>query len=399
MGDTFQFAVQEGTHHEAEALYVPYGTRTLKLEVINQTRRPLKLWLRPESTPEEFPEHIILGHGDHDPELWVHWGGGEESGATVKMKDVLYKTFPAEVPDDGTVHPVFMNLTHPSGAIRPRTVTFRAFTGEQAADVPLDSTLKVSLAAPATSAAPVESPVAGVWNETKSQLQFVGDTLPDYVSRWWAPAMFVYRPAGNLPGRLSLDHEDDTLTLKLAGQNGDDDGVCLAEIVDNGWAPGQDTQGLRHVTAELYHFLESQYYVVRLWFLWLDKRIGPTREVPDAERVDVLFDVETGRTVFLGTDFHYREVWTQLESETTCPRVTLSVHRRNLDDLLRLLLLSLARGKSKEDPAREVCRRIQSAKLPTMTSMQKGPITGTPLLDLKGLIFPYAIISQDVRKG
>lgn len=399
MSETFQFVVQEGTHLEAEALYVPYGTRTVKLEVINQAGRPLKLWLRPESTPEEFPEHVIHGYGDHDPELWVHWGGGEESGATVKMRDVLYKAVPAPVPDDGTAHPVFMNLTHPSGEIRPRSVTLRAYTGEQGADTPLDSTLKLGLVVPATDGSRVVCPVAGIWNQTKTQLQFAGDTLLDYVSRWWAPAVFAYRSVGNLPGQLSLNREGNTLTLKLAGQNGDDDSVCLVEIVDNGWSPGQDAQGQRHVTAELYHFLENQYYVVRIWFLWLDKRIGPAREVPDAERVDILFEVETGRTVFVGTDFHYREVWTELGSETTCPRVTLSVHRRNLDDLLRLLLTSLARGSSNEDPAREVRRRIQSAKEPTLTPMQKGPITGTPLLDLRGLIFPYAIVSKDVRKG
>ena len=53
---------------------------------------------------------------------------------------------------------------------------------------------------------------------------------------------------------------------------------------NNGWEPGQDTRGLRHVLAELFHFLEGRYYVVRLWFLWLDKRIGPAREVlPDRE--------------------------------------------------------------------------------------------------------------------
>jgi hypothetical protein len=399
MSDTFLFIVQEGVHSQAQALYLPYGTRTLKLEVINQAGRPLKLWLRPESTPEEFPEHVIHGYGDDDLELWVHWGGGEESGATVKMKDVLYKAVPAEVPDDGTPHPVFLNLTHPSGAIRPRTVTLRAYTGEKAADVPLESTLKVSLAVPTTNAASIESPVAGVWNEAKTQLKFVGDTIPDYVSRWWASAMFVYRPAGDLPGRLRLDRKDDTLTLKLDADSGDNDGVCLAEIMDNGWSPGQDTQGLRHVLGELYHFLESRYYVVRLWFLWLDKRIGPAHEVPDAERVEVLFDVETGRSVFLGTDFHYREVWTQLQRETTCPRVMLSVHRRNLDDLLRLLLLTLAGGRYKGDPAQEVHKRIQGAKLPGMTPLQKGPITGTPLQDLKGLILPDAIISEDVRKG
>jgi len=399
MSETFQFIVKGGQHSQAQALYLPYGTRTLKLEVINQAGRPLKLWLRPETTHEEFPQHVIHGHGDDDPELWVHWAGGEESGATVKMKDVLYKAVPAEVADDGTRHPVFLNLTHPQGDIRPRTLTLRAYTGEKAAEEPLDSTLTVTLAVPTATGMPVERPAQGLWNQDKTQLHFAGDMMPDYVSRWWASSTFVYRPAGDLPGRLRLDREDNTLTLRLRGENGDNGGARLAEILDNGWAPGQDTQGQRHVLAELFHFLEGRYYVVRLWFLWLDKRIGPAHEVPDAERVDVLFDVEAGRAVFLGTDFHYREIWTYLKCEGTSPRVTLSVRRRNLDDLVRLLLLSLSGGKSKEDPVREVRRRIQAANLPDVSPAQKGPITGTPLLDLKGLVFPQAIISEDVRKG
>jgi hypothetical protein len=327
----------------------------------------------------------------------VHWAGGEESGATVKMKDVLYKAVPAEVADDGRPHPVFLNLTHPAGDIRQRTVTLRAYTGEKAAEDPLDSTLKVNLIVPTTSGTPVERPVQGLWNEDKTQLHFAGDTLPDYVSRWWASDTFSYRPAGDLPGRLSLDRKDDTLTLKLDAENGDNGDVRLAKIVDNGWAPGQDTQGQRHMLAELFHFLEGRYYVVRLWFQWLDKRIGPAREVPDAERVDVLFDLKTRRVLFLGTDFHYREIWTPLASEAESPRIELSVHRRNLDDLLRLLLLSLIGGKSKDDPAQEVRGCIQARKV--AVPLQKGPVTGTPLLDLKGLIFPNAIISEDVRKG
>jgi hypothetical protein len=397
MSDTFRFVVQEGLHTEAEAVYLPYGTRTLRLEVINQAGRPLKLWLRPETTPEGYPQHVVHGYADDDPELWVHWAGGEESGATVKMKDVLYKAVPAEVADDGSPHPVFLNLTHPAGDIRRRSVTLRAYTGEKAAEEPLDSTLTMNLAVPTGTGMPVERPAQGLWNEDKTLLHFAGDTLPDYVSRWWASGTVNYRPAGDLPGQLSLDRKDNSLTLTLEADNG---GLRLVEILDNGWRPGQDSLGQRHVLGELFHFLEDRYYVVRLWFLWLDKRIGPAHEVPDAERVDVLFDVETGRVVFLGTDFHYREIWTYLKSEEPSPRVTLSVHRRNLDDLLRLLLLSLAGGKkSKDDPAREVRRRLQEEGLPVMVPMQKGPITGTPLLDLKGLVLPDTTISEDVRKG
>jgi hypothetical protein len=398
MSQTFQFIVEEGRHAEAEAFYLPYCTRTLRLEVVNQAGRPLKLWLRPESIPDEFPEHLIHGYGDHDDrELWVHWAGGEESGATVKMKDVLYKAVPAEVPDDGRPHPVFLNLTHPAGDIVQRSVTLRAYTGDKAADEPLDSTLKMNLAVPTSSGMPVERPVKGLWNADKSQLHFGGDMLRNYVSRWWASDTFNHRPAGDLPGWLRLDRKEDTLTLTLRVENGDSGDVRLAEVVDNGWAPGQDSQGQRHVLGELFHFLEDRYYVVRLWFLWLDKRIGLAREVPDAERVDVLFDLETKRVLFLGTDFHYREIWTPLESEAESPRIELSLHRRNIDDLLRLLLLSLVGGKSKDDPAQEVRNRIQARKVPV--TLQKGPITGTPLLDLKGLIFPDAIISEDVRKG
>ena len=392
MSDTIRFIVGEGVHCEAQALYLPYGTRTLRVNVINRAGRPLKLWLRPESVPQEFPEHLIHGYGDDDPELWVHWGGGEESGATVKMRDVLYKAIPADVPGDGTPHPVYLNLTHPSGAIRPRRVTFRAYTGDKAATEPLDSTLKVNLASPTANGVAVHRPVRGVWNEAKNQLHFAGEAMPDYGSRWWAPSSFVYRLVGDLPGRLGLDREEGALTLKL-------DDEPLAEVVDNGWEAGQDSRRLRHVTAELFHFLGEWYYVVRLWFLWLDKRIGPMREVPDAERLDVLFDAATRQVVFLGTDFHYREVWTQLENEAKTPRVTLSLGRRNLDDLVRLLLLSLGLRKFPGNPALEVSERLQRAEGPVVAPMQKGPITGVPLLDLKGLVFPYTIISEDVRKG
>ena len=158
----------------------------------------------------------------------------------------------------------------------------------------------------------VERPARGVWNDEKTRLYFVGDVIPDYVSRWWAPSSFGYRPAGGLPGRMSVERDQDIISVKLRGREADSESACLAEIVDNGWSPGQDTHGLRHVFAELFHFHESRYFVVRLWLLWLDKRIGPAREVPDAERVDVVFDAETGTPLFLGTDFHYREVWTQL---------------------------------------------------------------------------------------
>jgi len=392
MSETLRFVVKDGMHSEAQTSYLPYGTRTLRLEVLNRTGRPLKLWLRPESTPQEFPEHLIHGYGDDDPELWVHWGGGEESGATVKMRDFLYKAIPADVPGDGKPHPVYLNLTHPAGEGQPRRVTFRAYTGEKAADEALDSTLKVNLASPTANGVAVQAPVRGVWNEARTQLRFAGEAMPDYGSRWWAPGSYVYRPAGDLPGRLGLDREEGALTLKL-------DDEPLVEVVDNGWEAGQDTRGLRHVTAELFHFLGERYYVVRLWFLWLDKRIGPMREVPDAERLDVLFDAGTRQVVFLGTDFHYREVWTQLENEAKTPRVTLSLGHRNLDDLVRLLLLSLGLRKFQGNPALEVRERLQRAEGPVVAPMQKGPITGVPLIDLKGFIFPYTIISDDVRKG
>jgi hypothetical protein len=405
--------VQEGDHSTAEALYLPYGTRTLKFEVVNNTGRPMKLWLRPESTPPGFPEHVIHGYGDDDPEIWVHWGGGEESGANVKMKDILYKSVPTEVANDGEPHPVFLNLTHSSGAgnIRSRTLTVRAYTGEEAAEQPLDSTLKVSLVAPNRDGTEAEGPARGVWNEDKTRLHFAGDLIPDYVSRWWAPSTFGYRPAGDLPGRLSVGCEDNTLTVKLQCEEADRGGTCLAEIVDNDWRPGQDTQSLRHVFAELFHFLESRYFVARLWFLWLDKRIGPTREVPDAERVDVLFDAETVKTLFLGTDFHYREVWTQLRDEAAsaaaspatspaaCPRVTLNLRPNNFDDFLRLMLIYLVGRKSEGNPTQQVCRHLQDRRAAPVGARQKGPNTGAPFFDAKGFNFPYTIMSKDVRKA
>ena len=45
MSEALQFIVREGDHSTGEALYLPYGTRALKLEVVNNTGRPMKLWL------------------------------------------------------------------------------------------------------------------------------------------------------------------------------------------------------------------------------------------------------------------------------------------------------------------------------------------------------------------
>jgi hypothetical protein len=51
------------------------------------------------------------------------------------------------------------------------------------------------------------------------------------------------------------------------------------------------------------------------------------------------------------------------------------------------------------DPAQEIRRRLQEGQVAAIGPLQKGPDTGSPFLDSKGLSFPYTIMSKDVRRA
>jgi hypothetical protein len=396
MNSTPHFIVQDGKDSKGEAFYLPYGTRTLRINVTNNTGQPSKLWLRPDNIPRDYRSRgIIRGYADGDEDLWIHWAGGEECGAAVKtrektfLQDLTYKVWEVKSVelDQGETRPVYINITHRFGAVKPRALTLRAITGEGEEENEQDcnSTLKVQLESPEIDGHPVKDPVrATEWAGTR--LAFEGTQVPTYVSRWWPPSHLEYVNAGGLAARLSLHQEGKLLFLKLDAREDGTAGITLAQVEDKDWEPGQDYHKLRVTQPELLHFGED-YYVVRLWFIWTDTGIGEGHEVPDAERVDVVFDrgaTAGGPNVpYMGTDFHYQETWGLVAGEKL-GEVTLGFERNPFSffkDLLEPVqhLAAVFKSARQPNPAQlvrdELCgditwRKGDRAHLPLLTNVR-----------------------------
>jgi hypothetical protein len=399
MTRSIPFEVKPGVQQDAQADYLPYGTRTLAFEVTNSSGQPLKLWLRPACTPEDYPQQVIYGYGggpkEVDQELLVHWAGGDELGACVKMDEKsplrdrslkAWEVVPVPL-ESGETRRVYLNLTHLSGALKPRKLVLTVHTdGDQGAVV--GSRLDLRLNPPELDSN--GEVVQGVW-ETNKQLAFKGSHIPDYVSRWWPEQQITYTPDHAVAGDLSIQLTGRKITLQLAAAtNGN--GITLAEVNDLDWKRSLDqVHQLRPLLPELFHLCNQRFYVVRLWFLWLDKRIGKKHEVPDAERFDVLFDAQEGAVRYMGTDFHYHETWGQLEQDEKYARASLGLNLFNLDDFGRTLLSGLlesAEGNPISKIELELCQGL--------AARQTGPNAHVPLL--RNAIFWQRLTSGDVRQ-
>lgn len=407
MAESIPFDVQLELASPAQsALYLPHGTRTLRLSVTNHTDQPRKLWLQPVRTPGDYPTHLIHGHGDEDDDLWIHWAGGDEIGACVKTREKspledrslkFWEVIPEEV-EAGETRPVFVNVSHHAGDVRPRSLTLRAVTEEEGQVRALEkSALKIHLEVPSVAGTPVQDPVCGVWDETGAHLHFEGSQLPDYVSRWWPPPAFEYRAAGELPGRLGLHLKDNMLTFTLDANSDGTGGVTLAQVKDHDWEAGQDVARMRPTIPELFRFCDDprrgrSYYVARLWFLWFDKRLGKRHEVPDAERIEIVFDPERGSVPYMGTDFHYKETWGPLRSREKMGKAELGLGPSDLDDLAVQALVGFLSSTKTANPAQRVAQGLCG-----FGTRQRGVQAHVPLLTNVNVL--DRTTSGDVRDG
>lgn len=395
--ESIPFEIRIGHSRQATTHYLPYGTRTLPLDVTNATGEPCRLWLRPRYLPDDFPATAVHGFGGDesaDRQLLVHWGGGDEIGACVAMDEKsplrdhslrIWEVVPVPV-TVGTSHRVYLNLTHRAGPVSARYLRLQA-VGEEGQ--PLGE-LDLALTVPLDEAGdPVADPVRGNWANARD-LHFEGSQIADYVPRWHGGRPPVYRPAGDLPGRLSLHLEENRLHVHLQPAAGGDERL-LAEVTDLEWKhPQAEVQHLRPLLPELFHFCQERYYVLRLWFLWLNKAIGAGHEVPDAERIDLIFDRDSGDVLYVGTDFHYREMWgTLMEGERTL-RATLGLTFGTLDDMART---SLANATSQ--PVANPVVTIEEELCGGFGAKQVGRYAHLPLLN--NVYITSFLVSEDVR--
>jgi hypothetical protein len=399
MTTAIPFEVKLGVRQVAQADYLPFGTRTLAFEVKNSSGQLLKLWLRPECTPDDYPKNLVYGYGgdlsEVDQDLLVHWAGGDEVGACVKMDEKsplrdrslkAWEVVPVAL-GSGETQRVYLNLTHLSGGLKTRKLVLTAVTdGDQQsiAGSRLDLTLN-----PPTVPFP-EQVVRAVW-EANDQLNFYGSYIPNYVSRWWPEGQITYTPEAALPKRLTIELAGRKIRLQLHEAE-TDTRVTLAEVEDLDWKRGLgEVHQLRPLLPELFHLCNQRFYVARLWFLWLDKRIGEKHEVPDAERIDVLFDLQESAVRYMGTDFHYHETWGLLEQDEKYGQASLGLTLFNLDDFGRTLLSGLLES-SEGNPI----TKIQLELCQDLAARQTGPNAHVPLL--RNVLFWQRLTSGDVRK-
>ena len=128
---------------------------------------------------------------------------------------------------------------------------------------------------------------------------YAGDRVAAYDPRWW-PRELAYVPLTAVPLQLQVD--DNTLNVRWGGET-------VAAITDH-TKPSVLTPA--SMAFELSDF-DQWHLALRVWFFWLDTRIGGGHEVPDAERFDMLLRKKDGFITLACTDMHWREMWAQID--------------------------------------------------------------------------------------
>ena len=336
--------------------YLPFGVKTLKVEVKGDYKGKLRLCPRRLSAvPGEKLAHEDKGE---PPQFVVSWGGGHEDH------------YELDYPNKRLVH--FL-VHHVGDSVGDHLLTIEATdeTGRQAS-------LPVTLTYPRSGGAPwpKEQLVKPHWQEVRRGLdgacniELRGDYTPRYIPRWWSQNRIVYTyakkpPQVRLHYRRLVDENNGDLTVYVS-RPGNDEEVLLAEIRGSIGYPLYD---MRQVVPALYRF-GPRTWALRVWFFWLDGKISlqdlgrywqrendeleralrgitskdegglaernwhKLHEIPDAERVDILFN-ENLQSLYAATDLHWRELWGQYEPQNPGAPVQVQVMNTQAKELAR----------------------------------------------------------------
>jgi len=326
-----QIVSKEDTSDNPDTItLLPHGTRPLKIVLVpGEEPLPPEIFFAP--LHRHANENVVAGHADDgQQDIWVAWGGGHPEGYRLHTSaDERY---------------IYFDVIHRGPSIRPQydlTIVGSADGREVCRQT-------FHLAAPNIAKGAQAAHFA--WeprDENLSDLRLRGDAVPDYLSRWWASADVSYQPLPKTAPfplqnilvqyeRRAEDSEFGQITARWT-EDADPfltvDGRLEVSLYDT-----------RLFSAELFHFVGNRYFILRLWFRWLhrqfsaddlvlflaDDEVTSDRrekahsdaqrlnrllfqslpdEIPDAERFDVLLDVQTGRVLYAGTDLHWQEMW------------------------------------------------------------------------------------------
>lgn len=283
---------------------IPFGTTTLKLRITNPKNVAGKYILRPVNIPEKFGKETFFGHEDNGKDLIVSWGGGHKFGNCVLAKDATYKLarkdieFPIEVCSDVSdmVSSItFFNITHVSGETTNHNITLGGFLLDQQSMLP-EFSLKLECSFPEI-LDPVRLDRSGYLRV------FTGQSIPDYVNRWWPSSSIQYSNKIKTLPLVSLQIAEERLTIKINNKLIIEysDAILFSEILKN-----------YTFDVDLFSFTEN-HLVIRVWFFWLklDGLSTLGHELPDIERYDFIVDIVNEKVVYAATDTHWREIWVE----------------------------------------------------------------------------------------
>lgn len=366
--------------------YLPYGVTTIEMK-LDANSKGIFGFIRPinRADPED---KMYVGYADESKDFLVLWGGGRESGLNINWQNF-----------DGRL---FLQVLHKGRLIDRQNITL-CHDGTRD---PI-STIKLI---PADESPNLVTMVLTKDEASKSYLlSFKGNKMPYYYSRWFPP-----RPTQNNEIKYyQVAAPQITIKFKFRENNFitsiDSDIDIFLEDTKIAQLTGDWRYSWPH--AELFTiFGDTHYLVLRLWLYWVHgkfskynlysendqaDKVKPARasdkpydndqmsktlweafdiECPDNERFDFLIDMKKKKITWLGTDFHYQELWYKFEDTESFVKARIAYPLNTIEQVLQRIRNRLNQPKENFDPMtllRDILKEPTKEKSLTQEDMRK----------------------------
>ncbi|MDV3243877.1 MAG: hypothetical protein LYZ66_01730 [Nitrososphaerales archaeon] len=272
--------------------YLPGGISTLKLRIHNDSDEDASGRLFPE-TKSEDANRVVWYDNLQRKNLWLVGGGGKEEGFDLSIKP-------------GESQNLYFSVIHKGDSMGEYSVKFD-FVGDFA--TPLRTIRFVPPKSLKEQKVREGSLMRSRWTESDggdtATILLGGTYVPKYYSRWWPEIANQFASVPCPKVRINLKRGGEpSCRVKVVGKGGQ-----RTTVADVGGDISGSLFDSKFVSAELF-YLEDHFFDLRLWFYWLDKEINV--EIPDIERFDFILDARRNKIVYVGTDFHWTETWSEI---------------------------------------------------------------------------------------